>query len=90
MPNHKASEKSLRQDAKRHANNVAAKSRIRTLVKKVRVSVADKQVDLAGDQMKAAVSALDTAAKKHTIHPRNAARRKSRLMKLVNKSKTSS
>lgn len=88
MPNHKASEKSLRQDAKRHANNVAAKSRIRTLVKKVRVTVADNQVDAMGDQLKEAVSALDTAAKKHMIHPRNAARRKSRLMKMVAKANT--
>lgn len=90
MPNHKASEKSLRQDVKRHANNVAAKSRIRTLVKKVRSSVVEKKADEAGEQLKAAVSALDTAAKKHMIHPRNAARRKSRLMRMVAKSKTSS
>lgn len=88
MPNHKASEKSLRQDTRRHAQNVATKSRIRTLVKKVRNSATDKNIDLANEQMREAISALDTAAKKHVIHPRNAARKKSRLMRLLNKVKS--
>ena len=34
----------------------------------------------------AALSALDRAAKKGAIHPRNASRRKGRLMKQLNKS----
>lgn len=88
MPNHKATEKSLRQDAKRHQANVAVKSQIRTLVKKVRLSVEEKKDDQIKDQLRNAVSALDTAAKKHIIHPRNAARRKSRLMRLVQKLET--
>jgi len=83
MPNHLAAAKRLKQDAKRHLRNVSAKSRIRTLVKKVRAAVAEKQAVLAGDSLRAAVSALDTAAKKHVIHPRNASRKKSRLMLLV-------
>jgi small subunit ribosomal protein S20 len=36
--------------------------------------------------VKSAVSALDKAAEKGAIHPRNAARRKSRLMKAANQS----
>ena len=83
MPNHKAAEKRLKQDAKRHLRNVSTKSRIRTLIKKVRASVTEKQATVATEQLKIAISALDTAAKKHIIHPRNASRRKSRLMHLV-------
>ncbi|MBN2327664.1 MAG: 30S ribosomal protein S20 [Candidatus Omnitrophica bacterium] len=88
MPNHKATEKSLRQNVKRHANNAAEKSKIRTLVKKVRAAVSEKNFDAAKEQLKAAVSALDTAAKKHVIHPKNAARRKSRLMTMINKAQS--
>jgi len=84
MPNHKSTAKSLKQDAKRRARNVSAKSRLRTLVKKVRLAVSEKKTEEAKTRLVTAVSALDTAAKKHLIHPRNAARNKSRLMRLVN------
>ena len=84
MPNHKATEKSLRQNVRRQKSNVSVKSKIRTLVKKVRTAVSEKRVEEVKDRLQTAVSALDTAAKRHIIHPRNAARRKSRLMRLVN------
>ncbi|MDX9753251.1 MAG: 30S ribosomal protein S20 [bacterium] len=83
MPNHSNTEKRLRQDKKRRARNISEKSKIRTLVKKVRTAAAEKKSEEAMDQLRQAVSALDTAAKKNTIHPRNAARKKSRLMRLV-------
>lgn len=83
MPNHANTEKRLRQDKKRRARNVSEKSRIRTLVKKVRMAAAEKNSEAAMENLRHAVSALDTAAKKHTLHPRNAARKKSRLMRLV-------
>ena len=83
MPNHKNPEKSLRKDKRRHISNVANKSRIRTLVKKVRVAVAENNSSDVMENLRQAVSALDTAAKKNVIHPRNAARKKSRLMRLV-------
>ncbi|MBD3265938.1 30S ribosomal protein S20, partial [bacterium] len=76
MPNHHNTEKRLRQDKKRRSRNVATKSRIRTLMKNVRKSVSEKKTDEVMDHLKKAVSALDTAAKKHVIHPRNAARYK--------------
>jgi small subunit ribosomal protein S20 len=83
MPNHSNAEKSIRKDKKRYARNVAEKSRMRTLIKKVRLSVAEKKTDEVMDHLRLAVSALDTAAKKHVIHPSNASRKKSRLMRLV-------
>ncbi len=84
MPNHKATWKSLRRNPALQSFNTASKSRIRTLVKRVRLAVELKNKDDAQSILREAVSALDTAAKKHVIHPRNAARRKSRLMVLVN------
>lgn len=83
MPNHDSTRKSLKKNEKRHLRNVSEKSKIRTLVKKVRTAATDKDVDSAKSGLLAAVSALDKAAKKHVIHPRNASRRKSRLMHLV-------
>jgi small subunit ribosomal protein S20 len=85
MPNHTATAKRLRQDVKRHIRNISTKSKIKTLIKKVRTSVADNNLDEAKSQIRSAISALDTAAKNHIIHHRNAARKKSRLMKLLNK-----
>ncbi len=90
MPNHKSTYKSLRKNSKRRERNVATKSRIRTLTKKVRQAVTDNNQELASERLRSAVSALDTAAKKHVIHPRHAARRKSRLSRLVHSAKTSS
>lgn len=90
MPNHDSARKSLRKNEKRQARNISEKSRIRTLVKKVRTAATNKNLDEATVQLRSAVSALDTAAKKHVIHPRNAARKKSRLMHLISKLEKSS
>ncbi len=70
-----------RQNEKRRLRNRDFRGAARTAVKDARVSLETKQ-DTPASVM-AAASALDTAAKKGAIHPRNAARRKSRLMKLL-------
>ena len=68
--------------------NRAARSRARSAIKDVHVLVAanaeQKDVDAA---IRAAASALDKAAEKGIIHKRNAARRKSRMMKAAAKAK---
>lgn len=67
---------------------------VRTLCK-THISTAEKLI-FAGDLEAAqtavvtAVSALDKAAEKGIIHPNNAARRKSRLMKKLNTAQASS
>jgi small subunit ribosomal protein S20 len=58
---------------------------VRTLVRKARESVGSGAAEKA-DQVKAALVALDRAAAKGALHKNNVARRKSRLMKLLNKS----
>jgi len=46
--------------------------------------ISTKEIDAAKEAVTQAVSAFDKAAKKGVIHPNNAARHKSRLMKKLN------
>jgi len=80
MANTKSAIKRIRTSQKRQERNVAVKSSTRTFVKKARQAVA-ADPGTAKDDIIAAISALDRAARKGIVHPNNAARRKSRLMK---------
>lgn len=77
----------MRQEQKRRAHNRSVKSLVKTQVTKARVAIASATVtsEDAEAAVRAAVSELDRAAKKGVIHRNNAARRKSRLMKQLNK-----
>lgn len=70
MPNLSSAKKRLRQDEKKRQRNQAAKTRIKTEVKKA----------LAGDE-NLAFSVIDRAASKGILHRNAAARKKSRLAK---------
>lgn len=83
MANHKSALKRQRQNEKRRLYNRAWRSRARTFVKKARVAIsADSENAL--EATREAIAELDKAASKGTIHWRNAARRKSRLMRQLN------
>jgi small subunit ribosomal protein S20 len=82
MPNNPSAAKRMRQEKKRRLHNRSIKSLVKTQITKARQAI-EEEVD-AEDAVRAAVSALDRAAKKGVIHPNNAARRKSRLMKQLN------
>jgi len=72
----------MRQEQKRRLHNRSVKSLVKTQITKARSAIAfDEDAELA---VRAAVRELDRAAKKGVIHPNNAARRKSRLMKQLN------
>ena len=86
MANTKSALKRMRQAEKRHQRNQAVKTATRTYVKKARIAIAQDPAE-ARDEVIAAISALDRAAKKGVIHRNNAARRKSRLMKRLNAAK---
>ena len=75
MPQHKSCEKRLKQDEKRNERNRAARSNLRTSVRKYR------EMDPAGraGEYNALQSLLDTAVKKGIISKNRAARLKSRL-----------
>ncbi|HLJ61134.1 MAG TPA: 30S ribosomal protein S20 [bacterium] len=70
--------KRKRQAAVRTARNQAVRSQLKTLVKKAREVGATST-----DDLRAALRALDAAARKGVVHRNAAARKKSRLMKRV-------
>ena len=86
MPNNAAAEKRMRQEKKRRLRNRMVKSTVKTQITKARQAIANGAGAEADTQeaVRTAISALDRAAKKGVIHPNNAARRKSRLMKRLN------
>ncbi len=87
MPNNAAAEKRMRQEIKRRARNRSIKSLVKTQVTKARTAITTTNIpaESAEEAVRNAISELDRAAKKGVIHKNNAARRKSRLMKQLNK-----
>ena len=83
MANIKSQKKRMLTNAKAADRNKAVKSELRTRVKTAVKSVGNDDNDEA---VRIAVKRLDMAAAKGIIHPNQAARRKSRLMKSVNTS----
>lgn len=84
MANHASALKRHRQNLKARARNRAMKTRVKNLVKAVRMAVEEKDKDRAREALRKAVSVLDKAATRKVIHWRNAARRISRLEIAVN------
>lgn len=84
MANIKSSEKRNRQAPKRAARNRVLRSGARTAVKRARTAVESSDT-MSAEAVQAAISVLDRAAQKGIIHKNNAARRKSRLVKALNK-----
>jgi small subunit ribosomal protein S20 len=81
MANHRSAIKRFRQSEKRRIHNRIYRTRVRTLVKKARTEIQGSDFEAAKAATMSAVRDLDMAASRGTIHPNNAARRKSRLMK---------
>ena len=79
MANTVSAVKRLRQTLKRTERNRAAKSRLRTFVKRVRQALAAGNLEAATAAFRGAVAVIDQTASKGIIHPRTAARYKSRL-----------
>lgn len=76
--------KRVRSSAKKRMRNRAVRSAARTYVKKARRLILEGKKEEAILAVRQAVSALDKAVEKGVLHKNNAARRKSRLMKLFN------
>ncbi|HWG84069.1 MAG TPA: 30S ribosomal protein S20 [Deinococcales bacterium] len=77
-------EKRHRQSVRRRAVNRSRKSTIKTFVKKA-VVAATAGAENAVELRRTAESLIDKAAKGSTLHKRAAARKKSRLMRAINK-----
>jgi small subunit ribosomal protein S20 len=80
----KSALKRLRQNERHRERNKAIRSATRTAVKQARVA-ADAGESNAADEVRAAASALDKAAKRHVVHRNAVARHKSRLARRLNR-----
>jgi small subunit ribosomal protein S20 len=81
VANTKSAEKANRQSIKHRARNQHISSTVRTSVRKFRDSVAKGDGAVVATELKAATRQIAKAASKGVIHPRQAARRISRLSK---------
>ena len=75
----------MRQSEKRRLRNRATRSRMRTFIKKAEGVLAGGQTPETAQSVLTALSIIDRTASKGVIHRNQAARRKSRLMKRLNK-----
>ena len=85
MPTHKSAVKRIRTSQKKHARNIAIKSDLYTILKKVNALITAKNVEGAKKAIQQAISKLDRAATKKIIHRKKSSRNKSRLTKKLNK-----
>jgi small subunit ribosomal protein S20 len=83
MPNIKSAIKRVKTNENAKAQNIQAKSAMRTAVKKTEAAIANNDT-VAKETFVAAASKLDKAASKGLIHKNAAARKKSRLAKKLN------
>lgn len=90
MPKIKQAQKRARNSEKRQMINRAVRSRAKTFVTRAEKLVFAGEMESAQEAVAASIKALDRAAEKGIIHPNNAARRKSRLMKKLNQAQASS
>jgi len=76
--------KASRIAAKKQLRNKSVRTYTKTCQLKAEKLISTNELDAAKEAVTQAVSAFDKAAKKGVIHPNNAARHKSRLMKKLN------
>lgn len=87
MPNIKSVKKDVVKSRKNHLRNVAAKSAMKTFIKKAKLAIDAHNGDAAvtTEAVRLACKAVDKTAERGIIHRNQASRRKSRLMKRANK-----
>jgi len=88
VANHKSAEKRHRQSKLRNARNTHIRSTMRSYVKKLRIAIADGDVESAKSLLEKTIPYIDKAATKGVIHKATASRKISRLSKLVSKADT--
>lgn len=81
---HKSAQKVARGSIRRQERNKSIRSQVKTDIAKAEKMIAEGSAD-AKTAAAAAITALDKSVLKKNIHANNAARRKSRLMKKLNK-----
>ena len=89
LANIQSAKKRIRSSARKRARNQAVRTATRTYVRRARSLIAQGKLEEAEAAMATAYRALDRAVTKGVIHANNAARRKSRLMKHLNRARES-
>lgn len=89
MPATRSVQKQVRVAERRRLRNKSIRSRCKTDITKAERLIFSGELELAQQAVIVAISSLDKAAEKGVIHPNNAARRKSRLMKKLNEAQAS-
>ena len=84
MAIHKSALKRARQNENRSIRNKSVKTKVKNVSKAVRLAVSEASKEDAAKAFNTAKSTIDNAAKKGVIHRNTAARKISRLSKLVN------
>ncbi len=85
MPNIRSAAKQVRVSKRRQLRNKSIRSQVKTGITNAEALLSSGKIEAARQAVVTAVTALDKAAEKRTIHPNNAARRKSRLVKKLNR-----
>lgn len=85
MPNIKSAEKRVKVTQTRTMRNKAVKTSLKTDIKKFDAALKEGDLELAQAKLRVASGALDSAARRGTIHKNKANRKKSRLAKALNK-----
>ncbi len=84
MAHTKSAKRMIKVIAEQRKRNRTARSAVKTYLSKAEEFISANELEYAKEAVKKASVALDKAAKKGIIHPNNAARHKSRLMKKFN------
>ena len=79
MPNHKSSEKRVRQSEKRRVINRSNRTKVRTYIKKLRAALESGNGADVQTVLLETISVIDKAVQKGVMHKNAAARYKSRL-----------
>jgi len=85
MPITKSAKKALRQNKRRRQRNLRQLNAMREIIKKIKNLVAENKKEEALKLLPSAYKAIDKAAKNNIIPKNTAARKKSRLTKLISK-----
>lgn len=85
MPNHKSSEKRVRQSEKRRLINRSNRTKVRTYIKKLRATLDSGKSEELQQALPETVSVIDRAVQKGVLHKNAAARYKSRLTVRANR-----
>jgi len=89
LPQIKSAKKRVRSTETRRVRNKAVSSECKSSIVKAEKLIFLGELELAKEAVIVAASTLDKAAEKGVIHPNNAARRKSRLVKKLNEAQPS-